>query len=161
MVNSYEKKSIEKYYTIAKVLLTISPIVCVLYLNVGSISVGKSILNVIQEDPKLLIMFLSTMSNPFIAYLLIFMQRRIEEKDIAYAVVNLAILVIAQIMFQNIVFIAVLGLLLYKMLKTYNVSLKECFREKFKNQFILTISGAIVVIFIASICLFASIRISI
>ena len=99
MVNSYEKKSIEKYYTIAKVLLTISPIVCVLYLNVGSISVGKSILNVIQEDPKLLIMFLSTMSNPFIAYLLIFMQRRIEEKDIAYAVVNLAILVIAQIMF--------------------------------------------------------------
>ena len=160
MVNSYEKKSIEKYYTIAKVLLTISPIVCVLYLNVGSISVGKSILNVIQEDPKLL-MFLSTMSNPFIAYLLIFMQRRIEEKDIAYAVVNLAILVIAQIMFQNIVFIAILGLLLYKMLKTYNVSLKECFREKFKNQFFLTISGAIVVIFIASICLFASIRISI
>ena len=158
MVNSYEKKSIEKYYTIAKVLLTISPIVCVLYLNVGSISVGKSILNVIQEDPKLLIMFLSTMSNPFIAYLLIFMQRRIEEKDIAYAVVNLAILVIAQIMFQNIVFIAILG---YKMLKTYNVSLKECFREKFKNQFFLTISGAIVVIFIASICLFASIRISI
>ena len=33
--------------------------------------------------------------------------------------------------------------------------------EKFKNQFFLTISGAIVVIFIASICLFASIRISI
>lgn len=160
MVNSYEKKSIEKYYTIAKILLTISPIVCVLYLNVGSMSIGNSILDVIKEDPKLLIMFLSTMSNPFIAYLLIFMQRRIEEKDISYAVVNLTILIMAQIMFQNIVFICLLGFLLYKTLKTYNVSLKLCFAEKLKDKFFLTISGALLVILIAAICLFATIRIN-
>lgn len=161
MVNSYQIKAIGRYYKITEILLTISPIMCVIYLNFGAINIGTNILEVIQGDPKLLVMFLSAMVNPFIAYLLIFMERKIVENDISYSVVNLIILIVAELLFQNMVFLCLLGFLLYKIIKLYNVSVRECFKEKSKNKFFTTISGGVVVIVIAAICLFATIRINI
>ena len=161
MVNSYQIKVIGRYYKITEILLAISPIMCVIYLNFGAINIGTNILEVIQGDPRLLVMFLSAMVNPFIAYLLIFMERKIVENDISYSVVNLIILIVAELLFQNMVFLCLLGFLLYKIIKLYNVSVRECFKEKIKNKFFTTISGGVVVIVIAAICLFATIRINI
>lgn len=160
MVNTSKIRSLDKYYNIAKVLLTLSPFVCLMYLSTGGIKIGASIQQVIEADPKFVIMFLTAMVNPFIAYLLIFMHRRINSGDVSYAVVNLVVLIAAEVIFQNWMYSLLLGFILYKTLKTYNLSLKESISEKLKDRFFLVISGGLVVVFFAVICLFATIRIS-
>ena len=64
-------------------------------------------------------------------------------------------------MLQNVLYIILLGFLLIKTLKTYNISFKECFKVKWNKSFFSTISGGIVVLVLASICLFATLRIGI
>lgn len=161
MDNSCQLKLLERYYNISKVLLTVTPIVCVLYLNIGAVKIGSNVLEVIQTDPRLLIMFLSAMINPFVAYLLIFMQRKGVEGDIAYSIVNLSFIIVAEAMMQNLIFVFLIGFLLNRTLKVYKITLKQCFMDKIKNKFLLNISGAIGVLILSSICLFATIRINI
>lgn len=120
---------------------------------------GASIQQVIEADPKFLIMFLASMVNPFIAYLLIYMHKRINDGDISYAVVNLVVLIVAEFIFQNALYMFLLGFILYKTIKTYNISIKSSFKDKIKDKFLMVISGGIVVIIFASICLFATIRV--
>ncbi|APF21472.1 hypothetical protein [Clostridium butyricum] len=159
MVSTIKTKSLDKYYNISKVLLTLSPFVCLLYLSTGAARMGASIQQVIEADPKFLIMFLASMVNPFIAYLLIYMHKRINDGDISYAVVNLVVLIVAEFIFQNALYMFLLGFILYKTIKTYNISIKSSFKDKIKDKFLMVISGGIVVIIFASICLFATIRV--
>ena len=159
LVSTIKTKSLDKYYNISKVLLTLSPFVCLLYLSTGAARMGASIQQVIEADPKFLIMFLASMVNPFIAYLLIYMHKRINDGDISYAVVNLVVLIVAEFIFQNALYMFLLGFILYKTIKTYNISIKSSFKDKIKDKFLMVISGGIVVIIFASICLFATIRV--
>lgn len=159
MTNANNIKSLDKYYNIAKVLLTVTPFLYMIYLSMGAAKIGISIPQAIQENPKNVVMFLISMINPFIAYLLIFMHRKIEDGDIAYSVVNLAVLIIAEMMIENVWYIILLGFLLIKTSKTYNVSFKECFKCKWNKGFFGTISGGIVVLALSGICLFATLRI--
>ncbi|MDU7440983.1 MAG: hypothetical protein E7L05_10500, partial [Clostridium sp.] len=61
--------------------------------------------------------------------------------------------------FQNALYMFLLGFILYKTIKTYNISIKSSFKDKIKDKFLMVISGGIVVIIFASICLFATIRV--
>ncbi len=152
--------SLNKYYTITKILLTITPFVALMYLSMQSIKIGTSFMDLIRLEPRFNILFLVSMINPFIAYLLIFIQRKIEEDDISYAVVNIVIFILSEILLQNILYVALFVFLLYKTLKTYNITIKDSFKDKFKNKFLMTISGSLVVFGLACICLFATIRIN-
>lgn len=152
--------SLNKYYTITKILLTITPFVALMYLSMQSIKFGTSFMDLIRLEPRFNILFLVSMINPFIAYLLIFIQRKIEEEDISYAVVNIVIFILSEILLQNILYVALFVFLLYKTLKTYNITIKDSFKDKFKNKFLMTISGSLVVFGLACICLFATIRIN-
>lgn len=160
LIQKSEISSLNKYYTITKILLTITPFVALMYLSMQSIKVGTSFMDLIRLEPRFNILFLVSMINPFIAYLLIFIQRKIEEEDISYAVVNIVIFIISEILLQNILYVALFVFLLYKTLKTYNITIKDSFKDKFKNKFLMTISGSLVVFGLACICLFATIRIN-
>lgn len=160
IANDKEIKSLNKYYNIAKVLLTLTPFVCLMYLSTGSASVGMSIAETMQEDPKFTIMFLISMINPFIAYLLMFMHKRINSDDVGYAVANLVMFIIAEVLLQNALYVVLFAFILYKTLKTYEVTIISSFKEKIKEGFFMTISGSMVVIVLAGICLFATIRIN-
>lgn len=159
MINAKQIKLLDKYYNISKILLTVTPFLYIMYLSIGAAKTGVSIPQIIQENPKNMILFLISMINPFIAYLLIFMHRKIESGDIAYSVVNLAVLIVSEILLENAWFIILLGFLLIRTLKTYDISFKECFKSKWNKSFLGTISGGIVVLTLASICLFATLRI--
>ncbi|MPN34509.1 hypothetical protein SDC9_182003 [bioreactor metagenome] len=151
---------LNKYYNVAKALLILSPLMSLMYLSMNSAKIGLSIPQVIQQDPRLTILFLVSMINPFIAYLLIFIQRKIEANDVKYAVTNLVMFIVAELLLRNILYVILFGFILYKTLKVYNVTIKESFKDKFKDGLLMTISGSLVVITLASICLFATIRIS-
>lgn len=160
LIQKSDISSLNKYYTITKILLTITPFVALMYLSMQSIKIGTSFMDLIRLEPRFNILFLVSMINPFIAYLLIFIQRKIEDDDISYAVVNIVIFILSEILLQNILYVALFVFLLYKTLKTYNITIKDSFKEKFKNKFLMTISGSLVVFGLACICLFATIRIN-
>lgn len=161
ITNKNKINLLKKYYNIAKILLILNPFMSLLYLYMQSTKMAISIPQLIQQDPKFTILFLVSMINPFIAYLLIFVQNRINENDISYGVINIVMFIIAEILLQNILYIILFGIILYKTLKVYNVSIKDSFQKKLKDKFLMSISGSLVVIGLACICLFATIRISI
>lgn len=160
LAQSNKITSLNKYYTITKILLTITPFVALMYLSMQSIKIGTDFMQLIQSQPRFTILFLVSMINPFIAYLLTFIQNKIKENDISYAITNIVIFIISEILLQNILYVILFGFLLYKTLKTYNVTIKESFKDKLKNKFLMTISGSLVVLGLSCICLFATIKIN-
>lgn len=158
--NKNQINSINKYYNIAKILLVLSPCMSLMYLSMESAKLGISLAEVIGQDPKQTVMFLVSMINPFIAYLLIFIQKKIDNNDVKYAIVNLVMFMVAEILLMNLLYVILFGVILYKTLKSYNVTIKDSFKEKLGKVFFMTVSGSLVVIFLAGICLFATIRIN-
>ena len=158
--NKSQINSINKYYNIAKILLVISPCMSLMYLSMESAKLGISLAEVIGQDPNQTVMFLVSMINPFIAYLLIFIQKKIDNNDVKYAIVNLVMFMVAEILLMNLLYVILFGVILYKTLRAYNVTIKESFEEKLGKGFFMTVSGSLVVIFLAGICLFATIRIN-
>ena len=158
--NKNQINSINKYYNIAKILLAISPCMSLMYLSMESAKLGISLAEVIGQDPNQTVMFLVSMINPFIAYLLIFIQKKIDNDDVKYAIVNLVMFMVAEILLMNLLYVILFGVILYKTLKSYNVTIKDSFKEKLGKGFFMTVSGSLVVIFLAGICLFATIRIN-
>lgn len=158
--NKNQINSINKYYNIAKILLAISPCMSLMYLSMESAKLGISLAEVIGQDPNQTVMFLVSMINPFIAYLLIFIQKKIDNNDVKYAIVNLAMFMVAEILLMNLLYVILFGVILYKTLRAYNVTIKDSFKEKLGKGFFMTVSGSLVVIFLAGICLFATIRIN-
>ena len=158
--NKCQISSINKYYNIAKILLAISPFMSLMYLSMESAKLGISLAEVIGQDPNQTVMFLVSMINPFIAYLLIFIQKKIDNNDVKYAIVNLVMFMVAEILLMNLLYVILFGVILYKTLRAYNVTIKDSFKEKLGKGFFMTVSGSLVVIFLAGICLFATIRIN-
>ena len=158
--NKNQINSINKYYNIAKILLSISPCMSLMYLSMESAKLGISLAEVIGQDPNQTVMFLVSMINPFIAYLLIFIQKKIDNNDVKYAIVNLVMFMVAEILLMNLLYVILFGVILYKTLRAYNVTIKDSFKEKLGKGFFMTVSGSLVVIFLAGICLFATIRIN-
>lgn len=158
--NKNQINSINKYYNIAKILLAISPCMSLMYLSMEAAKLGISLPEVIGQDPKQTVMFLVSMINPFIAYLLTFIQKKIENNDVKYAIVNLVMFMVAEILLMNLLYVILFGVILYKTLRAYNVTIKDSFKEKLGKGFFMTVSGSLVVIFLAGICLFATIRIN-
>ena len=158
--NKNQINPINKYYNIAKILLAISPCMSLMYLSMESAKLGISLAEVIGQDPNQTVMFLVSMINPFIAYLLIFIQKKIDNNDVKYAIVNLVMFMVAEILLMNLLYVILFGVILYKTLRAYNVTIKESFEEKLGKGFFMTVSGSLVVIFLAGICLFATIRIN-
>ncbi len=160
ITNKNKINSLNKYYNIAKILLVLTPFMALMYLSMESARMGVVMQQAIQQNPKLTILFLVSMINPFIAYLLVFIQKKIESSDISYAITNIVMFIVAEILLQNVLYVILFGVILYKTLKTYNLTIKESFKEKLENKFLMTISGSLVVIGLACICLFATIRIN-
>lgn len=159
MVDVRTNNKLERYFNVAKVLLTLSPFIGLFYIMMNGNVESGNIMQVINQDPKLAILFLTCMINPFIAYLLVFMQGKLKEGDPSYAVVNLVVLVGAEVVLQNVVYVMLLGFLLYKISKSYSISVKESYVEKSSSHLFRTISGSIVVLVLACFCLFAQTRI--
>lgn len=159
MVDTKKNTKLDRYYNIAKVLLALSPFVALAYISMNAAKMGTTMAAEIGQNPNMTVMFLVAMINPFIAYLLIYAHKKIDQRDSAYAVVNLVFLIVAEIMLENMIYILLLGFILYQTMNAGNVTIKESFQTKLQEKFLSTISGSLVVIVLAGICLFARIRI--
>ena len=149
--------SIERIFTIIKVLLAVSPFMALGYLTAKG-GAGGTLQTILSQNPQYTVMFLVAMVNPFIAYLLGFLQEHLNKADYGYAVVNMALMIIAEVMLQNFLYVAALAFLLYKIIKTYQISVKESVEDIVKGHLFRDISGSIVVLVFAGICMFAMLQ---
>ena len=150
--------SIERIFTIIKVLLAVSPFMALGYLTAKGGTAGGTIQTILSQNPHYTVMFLVAMVNPFIAYLLGFLQEHLNKSDYGYAVVNMALMIVAEAMLQNFLYVAALVFLLYKIIKTYQIPVKDSVENSLKNHFLRDISGSIVVLIFAGICMFAMLQ---
>ena len=141
--------SIERIFTIIKVLLAVSPFMALGYLTAKG-TAGANLQTILSQNPHYTVMFLVAMVNPFIAYLLGFLQQHLNKADYGYAVVNMALMIVAEV--------AALAFLLYKTVKTYQIPVKDSVEKSLKNHFLRDISGSIVVLIFAGICMFAMLQ---
>ena len=141
--------SIERIFTIIRVLLAVSPFMALGYLTAKG-TAGANLQTILSQNPHYTVMFLVAMVNPFIAYLLGFLQQHLNKADYGYAVVNMALMIVAEVV--------ALAFLLYKTVKTYQIPVKDSVEKSLKNHFLRDISGSIVVLIFAGICMFAMLQ---
>ncbi|MBU5455899.1 hypothetical protein KQI16_11085 [Caproiciproducens sp. MSJ-32] len=160
-INKKEIETLNKYFDILKLILLVSPFISIMYLSLKATTIGLTISEAITNNPEFSIVFLVSMINPFIAYLLKVMHNKINNNDVEYAVVNLVLILLAELLLQNILFIALFVFILYKTLKVYKINIINSFKKKLTKGFLITISGSVFIIALASICSFAMMRINI
>lgn len=149
----------DRWFTIAKVLLTISPLLSLGFLQSASVGAGQDMQTILSENPQITVSFLASMTGPFIAYLLGFVQKHLYEGDGRYASANLSLMFVAEAMLRNAFYLVMMGVLLYFVFDLTGISPVQAFRQKWGKTFLGDISGSLVLIIFCAFCMFVSMRI--
>lgn len=153
-LSDYHKK--DKWFTIAKVLLTLSPFIALAYLQM--FTGGGDIANLLQQNPEITLTFLVSMAGPFTAYLLGFAQNHLYEGDVAYMMAHLTLILVAEALLRNAVYMIVVMYLMYLVYQMTGMSPLASLRLKWKDHFWRDLSGCFVLIVFSMFCLFVSVR---
>lgn len=150
----YHKK--DKWFTIVKVLLTLSPLVALGYLQM--FAGGRDISSLLQQNPEITVTFLISMSGPFTAYLLGFAQNHFYEGEAEYMMSHLVLILVAEAMLRNVVYLVLVAYLMFVVFQMTGMNPLTALRLKWKNHFFRDLSGCFVLILFSAFCLFVSVR---
>ena len=158
--NKAKTSSVDRIFTIMRGLLILSPFVALGYLTVDSARAGgvADWQTIIGSNPNNTVMFIVAMMNPFIAYLLGFVKDHLNMGDYDYGMLNLILMVVAEVMLQNFIYALGIAFLTNKCSKVYQAPIKGCLKRKIGNHLFRDISGSIVVLALAGLCMFAMLR---
>lgn len=148
----------DRWFTAAKVLLAVSPLIALVYLQSMAASVDGDLQRVLSQNPEITVTFLASMTGPFAAYLLGFIQKHLYQGDGSYAMINLTMILIAEAMLKNAFYFLLIAVLMFFTMRMTGVSLIQGFRNKVHDHFFRDISGTLLLIALSGICLFASVR---
>ncbi len=146
----------DRWFTIAKVLLTIAPLISLGCLQAAAGAMDLQ--SVLSQNPELTVSFLASMTGPFVAYLLKFVQQHLYSGDAGYAVCNLTLMMIAEAMLSNTIYFVMMIVLLYFVFDMTGVNPVAAVRNKWRDHFWRDISGSLVLIGFSAFCLFISLR---
>ena len=97
----YHKK--DRWFTATKILLTLAPVLAIVYLQLAAGS--GNIPALLRQNPEITVTFLASMMGPFAAYLLGFAQQHLYEGDVPYMMGHLLLIFFAEAMLRNGVYI--------------------------------------------------------
>lgn len=146
----------DRWFTIAKTLLTLAPLVAVGYLQM--FAGGGNISSLLQKNPQITVTFLSAMTGPFTAYLLGLAQKHLYEGNATYLMAHLVLIFVAEALLRNVVYMVIITFLMYLVYQMTGISPLASLRSKLRDHFFRDLSGCFVLIFFCSFCLFASLR---
>ena len=146
----------DRWFTLAKVLLTLSPFVALVYLQM--FAGGKDIAALLKQNPEITVTFLVSMAGPFTAYLMGFAQNHLYEGDAAYLMAHLVFIFTAEALLRNVVYMIIVTYLMYLVYQMTGMSPMKSLRVKWRNHFWRDLSGCIVLIVFSLFCLFVSVR---
>ncbi len=153
------KEKLNKQFTLAKVLLAITPAIAYLYVSMRAAVLSKPLQEILTSDPTIAIMFLVAMINPYIAYLLGLVQKKLKEKDYHFAVTNMIFLMIGQALTMNVFYFCVVFYLFYRMVTIYKIDSKAVIKSSTLKRSLYMGGGGLIVIGISAVCMFASLQI--
>lgn len=146
----------DRWFFIAKVILTIAPFIALGYLQL--FTGGGDLSKVLQNNPDVTLIFLVSMAGPFTAYLLGFAQNHFYEGETEYLMAHLVLMLIAEIMLRNVVYIVIMVWLLCMVYQMTGMTPFDALRKKWKNHFFRDLSGCFVLLVFSAFCLFVSLR---
>ncbi|WP_394273530.1 hypothetical protein [Butyricicoccus sp.] len=148
----------DRWFTAAKILLTISPLISLAYLQAAVMGSGLEISEMLTQNPELTVSFLASMTGPFIAYLMKFVQKHLYDGDAAYAMTNLMLMTVAEAMLYNTFYFILMIVLMYFVFDMTGVHPIAAIRQKLHDHFWRDISGSIFLLILSAFCMFVSMR---
>lgn len=150
--------TMDRYFTVAKVFLAITPFIGYLYLSLQAMSASITLQEVLTKEPSVAIIFLIAMLNPYIAYLMDLVQKKLKQGEVKFACINMVLLLASQAIVMNLFYFMMLAIVFYKAIRFYKVDVVATIKKfTFKQSFVLG-GGSFIVIAFSSICLFATLR---
>lgn len=153
------ERKLSKTFGIVKAVLMIYPFVVLFYLYANASTAGLGFAELLQSDPIITVTFITAMLQPFAAWLLTIVQRRVESADYDSAVVTVLLIFVAEALMENVMGMVGLGVLFWFMYKDMPFTFRACFKEADKGLIMKDATGALVLIALGAICMFAMTRI--
>ncbi len=156
--NNKEYQKLNKYFMIAKVFLLATPLICYFYILLQSSILGSSFQEILVQNPQVTIIFLIAMINPYIAYIVKLIQKHLEQKDYQFSCLNMAILLVAQILTFNVFYFFMLLYVFIRAIRYYDIQLLNNLRKITIKQTLFNGGGSLFVLLISGISLFSTIK---
>lgn len=150
---------LNRWFMILKVVLFCMPFLYLGYIGIGLGGTKLDVQGVLADNPTMAISFLSAMLQPYVGWILILSQRRLEDDRTPYAMVNLAFLFLSELLMMSTVGVIGFTLLLWRCKKHTGFGFMAAFRKIQTRNLLAEVGGSVVVLFLASICFFASMQI--
>lgn len=151
-------KGINRIFMIAKVLLSITPMIAYFYSSLLAMQQQCAIQDIFSKEPGVAVIFLIAMLNPYIAYLLHLIQKKLASDDLTFVLVNMIFLLVAQALTMNVFYFVMLLFVFYKAISYYHINVKETIARLRVRQCLYQGGGSMLVTMVSTLCLFASIR---
>lgn len=149
---------LSRYFTILKILLFCMPFLCLGYVGLGAGSMALDAQSALAADPTIAVSFLTAMIQPYAAWIAILSERRLADGRTPYAVVNLTLLLAAELLMMSTVGVIGMALILWKSTRVYGCGVSEAFLTCEKRAFLREAGGNLPLLLLAGLCLFASLR---
>lgn len=153
---SKRERTTKGILTVVQVVLVVFPFVVYGYAGLG----GGDFREILTNNPGFAVSFLAAVAQPFVAWLLRFVHRRYAEGDGGYALANLAVLACGELLLQNALGLAGCVVLLWRLWKTTRGELAAWHARRKVGGMLVDVSGALVVVLLGLICVFANGRLS-
>lgn len=151
-------KRMNRYFMVAKVFLGITPIICYFYVSMSAMMQGVDFKSILETQPSIAVVFLIAMINPYIAYLVHLIHKKLEQGDNKFAIINMGLLLLAQALTLNAFYFMMLLYVFYKAICVYHIKVKASITSYRFKQLVWNGGGSFFVILISSVSLFATIR---
>lgn len=148
----------DRYFTIVQGILICMPFLCLAYLKLGT---GGAVLEAggaLAQSPAAAVTFLAAMVQPYVAFLLSLVQKRLGDERRPYALVMLGLLLAAEAMLMSSIGVVGLSLLTWRTCKAAQSNPLRALRQCRAGRLFSEVGGSILVLLVGALCLFASVR---
>lgn len=154
-------EKLSRYFKILKVVLFLMPFLCVGYLGLGAGGAALDTAGILNANPAMAVSFLAAMLQPYAAWIVILSERRLADGRVNFAIVNLTLLLAAELLLMSTVGVIGMALVLCKSVKTYGCGIPAAFRGCTPGSLLFEAGGNLPLLALAGLCLFASLRLGI
>lgn len=159
--NSARERRTAQFFVVVEVLLALVPVLVVVsFVMLKGRFSAEGLQSAFSEDPAFMLSFLAACVQPFAAYLLRIVHQKYLEGDAGYTVGNLIALLCSEMFLQNLVGVAGMALLLWRVWKNTAPHMGDWTHERRLDGVLFDISGALVVFAFALICAFANLQLA-
>ena len=149
---------LDRWFRILQIILFCMPFVYLAYLRIGTGGASLDDPGVLSGNPAMAVALLAAMLQPYVGWLLMLSQRRLADGRTAYAVLNLTLLLIAELMTMSSIGVVGLGLILFKTIRTCGMGPSAAWRAANKKQLFAECGGSVLMCLLAGLGLFATMR---